>query len=107
MLTPEEQTSYHSACKVLELFKLPIPTPEMWLKAYGLERTIKEAFAEDDVADMLGLTYIDTITGFDGTCVMVGQDIDGLVQALIQPECSKNNIITTAEWFVITRLKKV
>lgn len=78
-----------------------------------MEALIEEAFSQEDVtqfedvADMLGFNYSDKISGLVGVVVMVGQDIQGVVQALLQPKCRKDNILPERQWVSIDNLTKV
>lgn len=60
----------------------------------------------EDADDMLGLIYKDVVSGFQGTVVMVGVDLDNVVSALVQP-AAKNGTLPKGEWIAINRLKEV
>ena len=61
----------------------------------------------DDVANMLGKRYMDSISGLVGDAVMVGQTIDGTVEALLQPKVLADNKVPERHWVNIDRLSEV
>ncbi len=70
---------------------------------------IEREYGDDceDVAEMLGKRYMDNLTALVGTAVMVGQTLEGTVEALLQPKVLDDNKLPERVWVNIDRLSEV
>jgi len=61
----------------------------------------------DDMVILLGNQYVDTISGLVGRVEMIGQDLSGVKQCLLQPKCLTDNKLPECHWVDIKKLEKI